>query len=292
MPHRKIQRTHAAHTQLEGAGVAVRRPFPSRDLDLLDPFLLLDEGLPMELLPGEAKGVPSHPHRGFETVSYILEGEVQHRDSTGHSGLLRSGDVQWMTAGRGIVHSEMPSDAMLQQGGRMHLFQLWVNLPSSHKSMDPRYQDRRAADLPTATSDDGLARVVVIAGRALGVEARIETVTPILYQHWTLQPGASVIQPGPSDYNLGVYVCRGAGETGGASLAEGELGVYGEGDAVALSVPEDAAGPAELLLLGGRPIGEPIARYGPFVMNHRDEIQQAILDYRMGRMGRIEAEPR
>src|SRR5688572_4062763 len=171
-----------AHQQREGAGFIVRRPLPSQGLPAADPFLLLDEMGPADYRPGEAVGAPDHPHRGFETVTYMLEGEFEHEDSAGHRGLIRPGDVQWMTAGAGIVHSEMPSRRILETGGRVHGFQIWVNLPARLKMARPRYQEVLASRIPEARSGDGLARVRVIAGEALGVRAVIDTHTPIVYQ--------------------------------------------------------------------------------------------------------------
>ncbi len=194
---RPVEQIITAHRQREGAGFIVRRPFPTAGFRMADPFLLLDELGPVDYGPGEAVGAPDHPHRGFETVTYMLEGEGAHEDSAGHRGVIGPGDVQWMTAGRGVVHSETPSQKLLERGGRMHGFQLWVNLPAKDKMMEPRYQEIPGARLPGARSPDGKAHVRVIAGEALGVKAAIETRTPIAYHDWTLEPGASVEVPLP-----------------------------------------------------------------------------------------------
>lgn len=271
---------------LEGAGFVVHRPFPTQRLDHLDPFLLLDEMGPMELGPGEAEGAPDHPHRGFETVTYLLEGEFVHADSQGNTGRLAAGDVQWMTAGDGVVHSEMPAEKIRRDGGRVHGFQLWVNLPRADKRMRPRYQDVKASSIPVAESADGKVRVRVIAGEALGKRAVIDTRTPIFYLHFSLQPGARHTQPAPRDHNVFAYVVEGALETGGRRVRKGQMAVFGPGDAVELGSDEAA----EVLLLGGRPLGEPVARYGPFVMNSRQELQEAFDDFRAGGMGSIPAE--
>ena len=278
MPAKDVQTVVTAHRQREGGGFIVRRPLPTEGLELRDPFLLIDEMGPADYGPGEAVGAPDHPHRGFETVTYILAGESEHEDSAGHRGVLAAGDVQWMTAGSGVVHSEEPSRRMREQGGRVHGFQLWVNLPAKDKMMAPRYQEIASAKIPTASTPDGLARVRVIAGEALGVSAVIDTMTPILYQHWTLQPGARVVQPVPGDHNAGVYVFDGIVRVGpaGRSVRDGQLALLGAGHLVEFSVAPDASGPAELLLLAGRPLAEPVARYGPFVMNTEAEIRQAI----------------
>jgi len=271
---------------VEGAGFVVNRPFPTQRLDHLDPFLLLDEMGPMELGPGEAEGAPDHPHRGFETVTYLLAGEFVHADSQGNTGRLAPGDVQWMTAGDGVVHSEMPTEQIRRDGGRVHGFQLWVNLPRSDKRMRPRYQDVPARAIPVAESADGKVRVRVIAGEALGRSAVIDTRTPIFYLHFSLSPGAQHVQPAPSDHNVFAYVVSGAVRASGKLVSQGQMAIFGPGDAVELMAGE----PAEVLLLGGRPLNEPVARYGPFVMNTREELMEAFADFRAGRMGAIPAE--
>jgi redox-sensitive bicupin YhaK (pirin superfamily) len=273
-----------AHRQLEGAGFVVRRPFPTLGLSQVDPFLLLDELGPVDYAPGEAVGAPDHPHRGFETDT--LEGELEHEDSAGHRGVLRAGDVQWMTAGAGIVHSEMPSRRLREEGGRVHGFQIWVNLPARLKLSRPRYQEVPAASIPSASSADGLARVTVIAGEALGARAVIDTNTPIVFQDFTLEPGADITTLLPADHSGLVYVFEGSATLGdsGKALTEGQLAVLGAGDAVRL---RGGAERGRLLLLGGVPIRERVARHGPFVMNDERELVQAFSDYRSGRMGEI-----
>src|SRR6185312_11283953 len=191
---------------LEGGGFLVRRPFPKPAFSEFDPFLLLDEMGPMDVSPGEAKGAPDHPHRGFETVTYLLSGEMEHKDSHDHAGRLTPGDVQWMTAGSGVVHSEIPSREFMRTGGRMHGFQLWVNLPQREKMMKPRYQEIPAARIPKATSQDGLVTVSVIAGEAMDAKAVIETRTPIVYLHYRIAPGGVATQRVPSGYNVFAYV--------------------------------------------------------------------------------------
>ena len=275
---------------LEGGGFPVRRPFPAARLLQVDPFLLLDHLGPVQWGPGQGIGAPDHPHRGFETVTYLLSGEMQHKDSAGHSGRLGPGDVQWMTAGAGVVHSELPSDAFMQNGGTMHGFQIWVNLPARDKMLRPRYQDIPAARIPEAASTDGKVKVRVIAGEALGRSAVIETHTPIIYLHFTLQPGGEVVQPVPDSHNALVYVIHGELRAGdeGRRVREGQMARFGGGDAVHLAVDASAGEPADLLLLAGAPLNEPVERYGPFVMNTREQIIQAIADYREGRMGKID----
>ncbi len=280
---RKVREVITAHRQLEGGGFVVRRPFPSAGARELDPFLLLDEMGPASYAPGEAVGAPDHPHRGFETVTYLLSGEMQHADSAGHRGRLGPGDVQWMTAGRGVVHSELPSDRIMREGGKLHGFQIWVNLPAREKLIAPHYQEISRERLPSSQSDDGLAKVRVIAGEALGAKAVIETRTPILLQDWTLDPGASVEVAVPSEFSVYAYVFENGASAGdGTALEEGQLAIFGEGDAVRLARGKQADTSGRLLLLGGVPLREPVARYGPFVMNTESEIRQAISDFRRG----------
>ncbi|KWA44882.1 pirin [Burkholderia multivorans] len=286
---RSLDRIYPAVRTTEGGGFVVHRPFPTRQLMDFDPFLLLDEMGPVDYAPGEAKGAPDHPHRGFETVTYVLKGRFRHRDSAGHAGTFGPGDVQWMTAGSGVVHSEMPDPEFARSGGRSHGFQLWVNLPRRDKLIAPRYQEMSADRIPTATSPDGRARVRVIAGEAFGVRAAIETRTPILYQHFMLQPGATVTQAVPAGYRVFAYPLEGTGRYGpdGQAVDARHMIVFGDdGDTVTFAAGDTSL---DLLLIGGTPLNEPIVRYGPFVMNTEEEIRQAVVDYQTGRMGRIEA---
>jgi len=275
---------------LEGAGFLVRRPFPKATFSDFDPFLLLDEMGPMEVPPGEAKGAPDHPHRGFETVTYMLSGDMEHKDSRGHAGRLRPGDVQWMTAGAGVIHAEMPAAEFARTGGRMHGFQLWVNLPQRDKMMNPRYQEIPASQIPKATSADGLVKVSVIAGEAMGAKAVIETRTPIIYLHYRIKPGGAATAKVPRAYNAFAYIIEGDGLFGaeGERAGDGQMVLFAQdGDEVRIENPADAKATLEILFIGGVPLNEPIARYGPFVMNTEGEIRQAIDDYREGRMGAI-----
>jgi quercetin 2,3-dioxygenase len=286
---KEVARVVTAHRQREGAGFIVRRPLPTAELELLDPFLLVDEMGPAEYAPGEAVGAPDHPHRGFETVTYVLDGEFEHEDSAGHRGSLEPGDVQWMTAGAGIVHSEEPSRRIRERGGRVHGFQIWVNLPARLKMTRPRYQELKSARIPEAQTSDGSARAKVIAGEALGTSAIIDTHTPIVFQDWTLEPGADVVVSLEPGLNALVYVFDGSARIGdeGRELRDGQLAVLGEGNSVRLRGPASSEGRGRLLLLAGTPIREPVARYGPFVMNTRQEILDAVEDFRTGRMGEI-----
>lgn len=291
MKTRSVSKIVDAKTTLEGEGFVVHRPFPNHGLREFDPFLLLDEMGPMVLSAGEAKGAPDHPHRGFETVTYMLDGAFQHKDSQGHSGKLRKGDVQWMTAGSGVIHSEMPEKEFLEKGGRLHGFQLWVNLPKKDKMMSPRYQDVSSSKIPVAQSSDGKTRVRIIAGESMGSKAVIETRTPIMYLHFTLQPGASISQRVPKDFNAFAYVTSGEGLFGKEEKhAHKEQAILFErdGDEISIKTRDDVASTLEVLLIAGVPLGEPVARYGPFVMNTDEEIQQAILDYNSGKMGKID----
>jgi redox-sensitive bicupin YhaK (pirin superfamily) len=253
----------------------------------LDPFLLLDQMGPMEVAPGQARGFPPHPHRGFETVTYLLSGEMQHRDSWGNHGLLGPGDVQWMTAGSGLVHSELPGEGLVRDGGKLLGFQLWINLPRKDKMIAPRYQDTPSARIPVARNAAGTVSAKVIAGAALGVQGVIETRIPILYLHLTLQPGAEFEQPIPASQNAFAHVVEGEAEFDGRAAGASQVVLFGRGGE-SIGVRNRSAAPVSLLLIAGEPLGEPVARYGPFVMNTRAELQQAVDDFREGRMGVLE----
>jgi redox-sensitive bicupin YhaK (pirin superfamily) len=273
----------------EGEGITVYRPFPSHAARELDPFLLLDRLGPVTIAPGAGSGVPPHPHAGFEVVSYVLQGGLEHRDSAGHHGRLGPGDVQWMTAGSGIVHSEMPAQDLRTRGGTLEAIQLWINLPARDKQMPPRYGDIAAADIPSATSADGLASVRVLAGEALGVRATLPLRTAITYLHWTLQPGAAITQPLPDGTEAMAYVLHGEARFGSdtATATRDQLIRFaGEDGPVAFSVPPDGAR-TDLILLAGPPTREPVARSGPFVMNTMAEIRAVIERHRAGALGEI-----
>ena len=286
---RPVAQIIAAHRQTEGEGFPIRRPFPTTGLADVDPFLMLDEVGPVDWAPGTAMGAPDHPHRGFETISYILSGEILHEDSWGGVQKLQSGDVQWMTAGAGIVHSEMPTEELRERGGRIHSFQIWVNLPAAYKWATPGYQFAAADQIPVAMSDDGLITAKVIAGTAFDVDGIVETRTPVVLQDWTVGPGGKAELAIPGDHTVALYVLQGSVITGpdAQTVVDGELAIFGDGDTITISSNDGGPEPARLLVLGGRPIGEPVARYGPFVMNTKDEIVQAFHDYQSGRMGVI-----
>jgi hypothetical protein len=291
---RAVERRVDAIRTFEGEGFPVRRPFPGVERAVADPFILLDQMGEVQYAPGEAKGAPDHPHRGFETVTYMIDGEFVHRDSTGGGGVIANGDTQWMTAGAGIVHSEMPPDKLIRSGGLFHGIQLWVNLPAAQKWSPPRYQDISARSVSLLRSPDGGALVRVIAGELAGHRGPGVTQTPITYAHVTLLPGSRLDVPWRADFNALVYALGGFGSVGAGAtpLRSGQLAVLGPGDAIRIegSLDQDSRTPAfDVLLLGGRPIGETVVQYGPFVMNTREEILQAIADYQSGKMGSIPA---
>lgn len=285
---RSVLQVINAKTTLEGEGFVVHRAFPNHTLREFDPFLLLDEMGPIKISAGEAKGAPDHPHRGFETVTYMIDGVFEHKDSQGHSGKIKTGDVQWMTAGSGVIHSEMPEKEFLQKGGTLHGFQLWVNLPKKDKMIKPYYQDIPANKIPIIKNDG--VKVKVIAGESMGEKAVIQTRTPIMYLHFTLQPNAQVTQIVPQRYNAFAYVVNGEGLFGDEQRpAHKEQVVLFEqdGNQITIKTSNDTKS-LDVLLIAGIPLGEPVIRYGPFVMNTEEEIKQAILDYNTGKMGKID----
>ena len=289
--NRSVSQIIDAKTTTEGDGFTVHRPFPNNSIREFDPFLLLDEMGPIDLASGEAKGASDHPHRGFETVTYVIDGGFEHKDSQGNSGKLFSGDVQWMTAGSGVVHSEMPEKEFAQKGGRLHGFQLWVNLPKKDKMIKPRYQDVPSKNIPIVNSEDGKVKVKVIAGESMGKNAIIDTKTPIMYLHFTIQPGGKVTQRVPQNYNTFAYVANGEAMFGAEQkTAKKEQAAFFEndGDKVMIAAPNDNTSQTDVLLLAGIPLNEPVKRYGPFVMNTDEELQQAIEDYKSGKMGKID----
>lgn len=267
----------------EGGGFTVRRPFPVQGLSYVDPFLLIDEMGPVDYAPGKAIGAPDHPHRGFETVTYLMSGGMEHEDSHGHRGSLRPGDVQWMTAGAGVVHSEMPSAEMLARGGRMHGFQIWVNLPKHLKMTQPRYQEYNAAQLPFVEA--GGAHVRIIAGEYGGTRSPIETTVPTTMLHVRLDSNARSQFAIAPHSNAVVHAIAGSAEVEGQALREHNAAIFEPAPQV-LHVNAEAQG-FEALVLAAVPLREPVARYGPFVMNSVEELQQAFDDYQSGRFGLI-----
>ena len=271
---RTIRLKASTHVVSEGAGFLVRRPAAMGQL--MSPFLLLDEMGPAVYGPGEAVGAPWHPHRGFETVTYLLDGEFEHQDSAGHKGTLQPGDVQWMTAGRGVIHSEEPSKKIIDEGGRVHGFQIWVNLPAEHKMMSPRYQDIASEESPIVEKDGVWARV--IAGEIMGTKSSIDTVIPISMIHVRMEKGSSLNKKLDDGLNCMLYMMKGEVQMSNEIGKEHQLLLLSSDGDVDLTANEDS----EFLILAGPEINEPIARYGPFVMNTREEIIRAIEDYNNG----------
>ncbi len=297
---RPVVSVTTAPSGFEGEGFPVRRAFSGVDLRELDPFVHMDQMGEVEYAPGEPKGTPWHPHRGFETVTYILDGTFEHRDSHGGGGTITDGDTQWMTAGSGLLHIERPPEHLVVSGGLFHGLQLWVNLPRADKWLPPRYQDLRAGQAALLTTPDGGALVRVIAGELAGHHGPGSTHTPMTMMHATVSPGATVELPWRRDFNALVYVLSGAGSVGptaGASgrrpIRGGQLAVLGRGDTVVVSGTarqESRLAGLDVVVLGGRPIREPVAWGGPFVMNTRAEVLAAFDDYQRGRLGVIPAD--
>ncbi len=293
---RPVTNVVSAHHAVEGAGFEVWRPFPGGvHASVADPFFLLDQLGPVDYAPNDPVGAPWHPHRGFETVTYLLDGVVAHHDSNGGGGIIGEGDTQWMTAGGGILHDEVPTTDFVRSGGRSHGVQLWVNLPAALKRAAPRYQAITKDQLTLLTSADGGALVRLIAGDLAGHAGPGVTHTPIAYAHVSLSPGARIEVPWNPAFNALTYVLTGRAFAGPARrpVDAHTLVVHGAGDTVIVEAapnqPEDSPN-LEVLLLGGLPIREPIAHYGPFLMNTREEIIEAIEDFQSGRMGTIPAE--
>jgi redox-sensitive bicupin YhaK (pirin superfamily) len=291
---RPVRSVTTAPRGFEGEGFPVRRAFAGVTLEDLDPFVHLDQMGEVEYAPGEAKGTSWHPHRGFETVTYMIDGTFEHHDSNGGGGLITNGDTQWMTAGAGILHIERPPEQLVLSGGLFHGLQLWVNLPSRDKYVGPRYQDIRADRVALLTSADGGALIRVIAGEVDGHAGPGVTYTPISVVHATLQPGAEVDIPWRSDFNALVYVLSGRGAVGAERrpFRTGQLAVLGAGNAIRIAADraQDSHAPAlDAYIMGGQPIGEPVAWYGPFVMNTHEELARAFDDYRAGRLGTVPA---
>jgi redox-sensitive bicupin YhaK (pirin superfamily) len=282
---RSLARVIPAVATLEGGGFLVHRPVPTRAVEQVDPFLLLDEMGPMDHGPGEAEGAPDHPHKGFELITYLLDGEMEHLDSHGNHGVLRPGDAQYMLGGAGLVHSEMPSDAFLRTGGRRHGFQIWVNLSKADKTLAPSYKDVPSGTIPVAHPSDGVT-ARVLAGDVFGVSGPVHTVTPWSYVHVTLAPGARVEQPVPHGWTATAYVFGGAANVSAREVRRGDYAVFAD-DGETIALENTGTEPLDALLLCARPVAEPMVRYGPFVMNSIDEIQRAFEDFRAGRFGEI-----
>lgn len=288
MTIRGLAGVHTGLPTADGNGVPLRRMVPwaggsgSGAFRAVDPFLLMDHFGPMVLPPGTDVGFPPHPHKGFQTLTYLIQGAFRHRDSTGGAGTLRPGGAQLMTAGRGIVHEEMPVPEHLETGGPIEGVQLWINLPKADKLSQPGYQDLQPESLPWAALPGG--RIKPLAGTWLGIQGPVRTPAEIAYAHLELEPGGSFRHGLPAGWMGALVVLHGAVETGGTVVQAGQVGLLAlAGDGVELVAPAGAS----LMLLAGSPLGEPIAHYGPFVMNTREEIDQAILEYQTGRMGHL-----
>ena len=288
---RPVDSVTTAPSGFEGEGFPVRRAFAGVDVSRIDPFVHMDQMGEVDYAPGEPKGTSWHPHRGFETVTYIIDGTFDHQDSHGGGGRITNGDTQWMTAGSGLLHIEAPPEELVVSGGLFHGIQLWVNLPAAQKWAAPRYQDIRGGEIALARSPDGGALVRVIAGDVGGQSGPGSTHTPIAVVHATLRPGAELVLPWDPRFNALVYTLAGDGSVGTdrRPVTRGQLAVMGEGDTIVVRASERAADDLELFILGGLPIREPVAQYGPFVMNTRAELAQAMDDYRAGRLGTIPA---
>jgi redox-sensitive bicupin YhaK (pirin superfamily) len=288
--HRPARSVTTAPSGFEGEGFPVRRAFAGVALADLDPFIHMDQMGEVDYAPGEPRGTDWHPHRGFETVTYIIDGTFLHQDSHGGGGTISNGATQWMTAGGGILHIETPPEELVVRGGLFHGVQLWVNLPARDKMVAPRYQNLEAEQVTLLSSADGGALVRLIAGDVGSHRGPGSTHTPITVAHATVAPGARLVLPWRPDFNALAYVLDGTGSVGVEQrpVATGQLAVFGPGDTVTV----DATGgrPLEVLLLGGQPIREPVATYGPFVMNNKAQLIQALEDFRAGRLGTIPAD--
>jgi len=291
---RRLKSLTTAPKGFEGEGFPVRRAFAGVAMADLDPFIHLDQMGEVEYAPGEPKGTPWHPHRGFETVTYMIDGQMDHEDSNGGGGSITNGDTQWMTAGSGILHIEAPPESLVMSGGLFHGTQLWVNLPSKDKFLDPKYQSLSRNDVVLLSSDDGGALVRLIAGNLGEHTGPGGTHTPITMIHATVQPDAQLVLPWRTDFNALAYVLNGRGTFGSDRVAVqmGQLGVFAEGDYITVAgdaVQEDRSPELDVLILGGLPIGEPVAWSGPFVMNSHAELAQAYDDFQNGKLGTIPA---
>ena len=292
---RPVVSVTAAPGGYEGEGFPVRRAFAGVDRSYLDPFIHMDQMGEVEYAPGEPKGTPWHPHRGFETVTYMIDGTFQHQDSIGGGGLITNGDTQWMTAGGGILHIEAPPEDLVASGGLFHGIQLWVNLPKADKMIAPRYQDIGSSNVALLASPDGGTLFRLIAGDLGDHAGPGSTHSPMAMVHATLSPGARFDIPWRSDFNALVYVLGGRGTVGqdGQAVETGRLAVFGAGDSLTVTADamQDSRTPnLDILILGGRPIREPVYAYGPFVMNTKEEVAQAFEDYQAGRLGTIPAD--
>ncbi|OBK50322.1 pirin family protein [Mycobacterium kubicae] len=287
---RPVRSITTGPTGYEGLGFPVVRAFAGVSTADLDPFIHMDQMGAVDYQPGEPRGTDWHPHRGFETVTYMIDGTFAHQDSHGGGGLITDGATQWMTAGSGILHIETPPAEMVKSGGLFHGIQLWVNLPKKDKFAPPRYQSIEGTDAALVASDDGGALLRLIAGEIDGHRGPGLTHTPITLAHATIEPGARLSIPWRRDFNALVYVLSGAGSVGPVDhpIRSRQLAVLGAGDRITVAGQPAGRGTAlDVLILGGRPIREPMFHYGPFVMNTRAEVIQALEDYQAGKFRSI-----
>ncbi len=286
---RSVRAITTAPRGFEGEGFPVRRAFAGIAKNALDPFIMMDQMGEVDYGPYEPRGTDWHPHRGFETVTYIMDGSFIHQDSHGGGGVISDGDTQWMTAGGGILHIETPPESLVIKGGLFHGLQLWVNLPSHKKMISPAYQNLEAQMVPLLTTPDAGTLIRLIAGDLADAHGPGSTHTPIVMAHATITPGSRMSLPWNPHFNGLAYVLKGSGFAGTehAAIQLGQAVVFGPGDVLTLEASEHEA--LDVILLGGKPIGEPVEQYGPFVMNTRAELQQAFDDYQSGRLGVVPA---
>jgi len=289
---RQVKSVTSAPQAYEGEGFPVRRAFAGIPTSDLDPFIHMDQMGEVEYLPGEPKGTPWHPHRGFETFTYLMDGRFLHQDSNGGGGVIGEGGTQYMTAGDGILHIETPPEDLVMSGGIFHGVQLWINLPKEKKRIAPAYQDLQGQDSAMVSSSDGGALVRVLAGDVAGFRGPGISHTPIAITHVTVAPGAEIDIPWRKDFNALAYVLAGNGSVGpnGQPIRTGQMAVLTDGDVIRLraDVSQDSRHPSfDVFLLGGVPLREQVFQYGPFVMSTREEVIQAMEDYQKGRFGHV-----
>lgn len=282
---RRLISIHEAFRTLEGDGFEVRRAIPSNAYEAIGPFIFLDQFGPIDVRPGEAKGASAHPHAGIETLTLLLEGSQTHKDSLGNTSSMRPGEVQWMRAGRGVVHDESPDEQLRRDGGHVHGVQLWINMPKGEKHAAPAYRHVTASEIPTFTADNGRALVRVVAGTLGDLTGPIATSGAPFVVHASLKDGARAELPVSSPAELAVYVMVGTARVGSDErrIEAGQLARLAAGDRLEITADADS----EILLVGGDPLDAPILRHGPFVMNSIDELERAVRDYHAGRMGQI-----